>query len=101
MRGVFQTVDRGAAGAFVLTLLGVGVCFAGVAFVTLGLPAFDSWSRHSARQEREAAKLEIITEANHQRLFRDLCPDYFEQPFYVRWTGFRALRWCEDFRGKI
>lgn len=101
MRNFFKALDEALAGLLLLGLLGTALYFLSIAFLTLVPPAWDSWSRHYARNQAEEARGDRIRLASHEEYFRTLCPDYYAQPFHVRWTNYYTLRWCEDYRDRF
>lgn len=98
---MLRAIDRLATSAVLLGLLGGAAYFAGVAFFTLVPPAWDSWSRHYARIQAEEARGDRIRKSSQAQLYGEICPLYYEQGLVARWTGFRDMRWCEDYRSRF
>jgi hypothetical protein len=63
--------------------------------------AWDSWSRHSARIQAEEQRGARLAKLYQAEAAPTVCPDYYEQTLVVRWTGYRNLRWCEDYRDRF
>lgn len=98
---MLRALDRLLASMILLGLFSTAVYFAGVAFFALVPPAVGSFAAHVSRIQAEEARGDRIRQSGYERHFRNLCPDYYAQPLYVRWTGYRDLRWCEDFRERF
>ncbi|MCX8996246.1 hypothetical protein NOF55_16500 [Rhizobiaceae bacterium BDR2-2] len=88
-------------GAFILPL-GATLIMASYKLVTTAGPMiWGSWSNHSSRLQREEDRVARIEQDARERSFQIVCPDYFDASILDRWTGYRNLSWCEDYRDRM
>ncbi len=76
-----------------LALLG----FAAVYAVFLGPETYASIRHHYEKKWEREAEGERIVKRDHDRYFKNLCPDYFEAGLWGQMTTYRDLSWCDDY----
>lgn len=82
--------------------LGATLLMASYTLVTTAVPMIvGSWSAHSSRLQREEDRVARIEKDAQEMVFQTVCPDYFSASFLSRWTGYRHLSWCEDYRDRM
>jgi hypothetical protein len=87
--------------AFVLTIAFtlVGVGLHGIWSSGVPQAAAGSFAHHVARIQAEKVRVAAIRKDGQELVFRNVCPDFFEQGWMDRQLS--SLRWCNDYRDRL